>query len=329
VGGKTSEAITLDVTAPVPGLIDIKPNVVNTPGYIVLTVSAVEGAETYMWTYPNLFTANNTTQTTVSNTLLLTTVANMPGTIEVGDISVVAKGGSGETLMDAASTQTVVIIQKATSITGLPATKEITSEAPVAAMPYTVQPSNTNDKSVVWTSSNDSIATVSASGNIFPHKNGTVIIKVAIADDPSIYMECVVTISGIFKLCDVVIGDICMSTPSQYLTNKASSAGFCSDRGFSLPTTSQLPTIVAGLNAAGYMAPNNTRFVSSLPVQANGGYTDICGGSTSWNIETMLCTNGVWTVNMLNAGYTTTLCGKGEYKDPTVFNVVCVSDHFN
>jgi hypothetical protein len=232
---------------------------------------------------------------------------------------VVAKDGFGETIMTVPSTQTVVIIQKATSITGLPATKLITSEAPVAAMTYTVQPSLTNDKSVVWTSSNDSIATVSANGTIYPHKNGTVTIKVAIADDPSISGECVVTIQGVIDYCRFTLGNYCVTLPRAYKVNYGGASGMCAAWGGTLPTQQQLsallPVLTAEANSTyyeGYVIPSSEGVISG-----NG-----CDGGGRRALKMI---DGVWGTSYVCLDCTKWVAVCAGYGDVSVvYNVACV-----
>jgi hypothetical protein len=253
---------------------------------------------------------------------------------------VVAKDGFGETIMTVPSTQTVVIIQKATSITGLPATKLITSEIPVAAMSYTVQPSLTNDKSVVWTSSNDSIATVTAGGSIFPHKNGTCIIKVAMMDNPSIYAECVCTVSGVFDYCMVEYENKCVSYITTNKMNKAAAATHCTSNLGTLPAAADVPGIIAKLNELGIYAPNGTHVVTGAAQRVDTNAKTICGDEGRWSQytyyyqPTIYISNGIWGVSEVANGYSLeTWCpnygGTTAKTDPASYSVACVRAKLN
>ncbi|MDE6650561.1 MAG: Ig-like domain-containing protein, partial [Muribaculaceae bacterium] len=62
----------------------------------------------------------------------------------------------------------------------------------------TVLPENASDKTLIWTSSDESIATVDADGNVKVLKEGNCVITVATADGSELTAECVITsVSGV------------------------------------------------------------------------------------------------------------------------------------
>ena len=79
--------------------------------------------------------------------------------------------------------------------------------APGAASTLTaaVSPSDAKDKSVIWTSSNTSVATVSSGGVVTAKAVGSAVITAAAAGDPSVKATCKVTVS---KPSSCIPGDI-------------------------------------------------------------------------------------------------------------------------
>ena len=63
----------------------------------------------------------------------------------------------------------------------------------------TVLPKNTNDKSVVWTSSDENVAKVSSRGQITPVAPGSCTITCASAADPSVFTTATVAVHQLVK----------------------------------------------------------------------------------------------------------------------------------
>lgn len=70
----------------------------------------------------------------------------------------------------------------------------------------TVMPENATDKSLVWTSSDDSVAIVGAEGNVTVLKEGSCVIKATAKDGSGVCAECIITsvagVDGIFTTDD-------------------------------------------------------------------------------------------------------------------------------
>ena len=64
----------------------------------------------------------------------------------------------------------------------------------VQPLTVTVEPSNATDKTVIWSSSNISIATVSSSGEVTAKSEGTAIITATSSENPNINATCSVTV---------------------------------------------------------------------------------------------------------------------------------------
>ncbi len=71
---------------------------------------------------------------------------------------------------------------------------ELTKEAPEAALTATVKPSAATDKTVTWTSSDETVATVDANGNVTRVGEGTAIITATSNEDETIKATCTVTV---------------------------------------------------------------------------------------------------------------------------------------
>ena len=82
-------------------------------------------------------------------------------------------------------------------------TLELSKDANTAKLTATIKPSDATFKDVIWSTSDDKVATVDAEGNVEGLANGTVIITATSKDDDSIKATCEVTVSG-YKdiICD-------------------------------------------------------------------------------------------------------------------------------
>jgi len=70
----------------------------------------------------------------------------------------------------------------------------------------TVTPDNANDKTLKWTSSEESIATVDESGNVKAKSKGTAVIKAEAQDGSGAYASCRVVVREPFVFCAVNLG---------------------------------------------------------------------------------------------------------------------------
>ena len=69
----------------------------------------------------------------------------------------------------------------------------------------TIEPSNATNKELIWSSSDETIATVDAQGVVTGVKAGTVTITVASKSDPSVKATCTVTVVGETSIDDVPV----------------------------------------------------------------------------------------------------------------------------
>ena len=123
-------------------------------------------------------TPSNATNKTVTWTSSNTSVATVSGGtitgVSAGTATITAKTSNGKTATVSVTVKTNTSIVKPTGITVSPTTVELT-EGDTQTITATVAPSNATNKTVTWTSSDTSVATVS-SGTITAVKEGTATI---------------------------------------------------------------------------------------------------------------------------------------------------------
>ena len=119
--------------------------------------------------YTNSFTNNNNPQTIT----LSTTTA---GTYYLHVLTVDNAGNKAETISDA-----ITVIQLATSISVTPTSLTL-EEGETKKLTATVIPTTANDKSVIWSSNNTNVASVSSSGLLTAKSAGNTTITVTTAD---------------------------------------------------------------------------------------------------------------------------------------------------
>ena len=131
------------------------------------------------------WTSSNTTIATVSSTGLVTAKA-------VGNATITATTADGSNL--SASCQVTVTPQLATSIT-LNKTSATLNNGETVQLSATVTPSNASNKSVTWTSSNASVATVNSNGLVTAKGRGTASITATTADGSNLSASCAITVN--------------------------------------------------------------------------------------------------------------------------------------
>ena len=137
---------------------------------------------------------------------------------------------------------------------------------------YGVYPSDAYNKAVVWSSSDESIATVDADGNITYHKKGEVIIRVTSVEN-GLYDECKVTVS--------------QSPETIYIT-----AG---TKTMSVGERDKLLVAILPVDAPNQTVIWSTSSKDVVEVDSEGNITAIAPGVaiitvTTWNGKTATCT---------------------------------------
>ena len=139
--------------------------------------------------YPNkdvTWSSSNDATATVDENGLVTTH-------EVGTVTITATLKSDPTI---SSSVTIVVNPiKVSKITVTGYGKEYLVKGDTVTLGTTVEPSDAANKSIVWSSSNESVATVDQNGKVEAVGQGTVSIK-AMNDDSGVYGEQVITVYG-------------------------------------------------------------------------------------------------------------------------------------
>lgn len=143
------------------------------------------------------WSSSNTSVATVNNSGLVT--AKSPGTVT---ITCKANDGSG---VSATCTVTVVILVENITLNNSSVTLE---ESKTHQLTATVTPSNATDKSVTWSSSNTSVATVSSSGLVTAKTAGTATITCKANDGSGKSASCKVTVESTPTNPDIYITSI-------------------------------------------------------------------------------------------------------------------------
>ena len=133
------------------------------------------------------WTSSNTAVATVSNTGLVTAVSSGTATI-----TATTNDGSNKS---ATCTVTVDIPVPATSISLSQTAATLTSQGETLQLTATVLPEDATDKSVTWTSSNTSVATVSNTGLVTAVSSGTATITATTTDGSNKSATCTITVN--------------------------------------------------------------------------------------------------------------------------------------
>lgn len=139
------------------------------------------------------YTSRNSIIATVSNT---------------GAVSAVGIGIAEILVSDGTSTTTVYLRVDATSIAPesirIQETLTLAQQESYQLTPY-ILPANTTDKTVIYTSSDAAVATVSQEGIITGISQGTAVIHAAMATNPSVSTTVLVTIYGVIAPTSIII----------------------------------------------------------------------------------------------------------------------------
>lgn len=129
------------------------------------------------------FKSSSTKYATVDDSGIVTGVAKGKTTI-----TATATDGSGTKV-----SKSISVLQQPQAVTfkETPAELSVGTTKKISA---TVSPSNTSDKTLIWTSSNDSVATVNKSGTVTPLYPGQVVITATAKDFPGVFASAEFTV---------------------------------------------------------------------------------------------------------------------------------------
>lgn len=208
---------------------------VNIGETLQLSVTSWTPANT---TYKTItWTSSDQTKATVSSSGLVTTLAE-------GDVTITATCADGISKTCAVTVGHIAVTNFTLSDSTLSLLPSATAQLSVTSW----TPSNATYKSVVWTSSNDSIATVSSTGLVTSHAEGSVTITATCPD--GVYKTCAVTVSHI------VVTDFTLSSSSESLhvgdtVQLSVTAWTPSNATYKTVTWSSSDTSIAAVSATG------------------------------------------------------------------------------
>ena len=163
------------------------------------------------------WTSGNESVATVDNTGKVTGVKAGTATI----IAATQDGGKTATCTVTVNALTVLV----TGIT-LDASLDL-EEGKSVTLIATVKPDNASDKGVIWTSSDESVATVDQNGKVTAKAKGTATIKVTAKDGSGVFAECSVSVYR----KDTPAGAVDLGLPSgiKWAASNLSESGLCAN----------------------------------------------------------------------------------------------------
>ncbi|MDE6480399.1 MAG: Ig-like domain-containing protein, partial [Muribaculaceae bacterium] len=170
---------------------------------------------------------------------------------------------------------TVKVEKKIVEVTAIIlSTKEMKlTEGETATLIATIQPADATDKSLNWTSSDESVATVSASGEIKAIKFGTATITVSAANGVS--ATCTVTVeSGIIGVASVTLdkNELSLTEGESATLTATVNPADATDKTLSWTSSDES---VATVSANGEVTAINAG-TATIMVSSSNGKTDIC-----------------------------------------------------
>lgn len=141
----------------------------------------------------------------------------------------------------------------------------------------TVAPSNATDKTLTWTSSNTSVATVTQAGKVTAVGAGTCTIRATANDGSGKYGSCAVTVSQSTVSVTGVSLDKSSTTMSAGETKQLTATVYPANATNKTVTWSSSDTSVATVSSSGLVTAVAAGLATITVTTSDGGYTATCG----------------------------------------------------
>ena len=196
---------------------------------------------------------------------------------------------------------------KATGVTLNQTSLTLTSAGQTATLQATVSPSNASNKSVTWTSSNPSVATVDSNGVVTAVSNGTATITVMTSDGSNKTATCAVTVNIPVQATGVTLNQTSLTLTSvgQTATLQATvSPSNASDK--SVTWTSSNPNVASVSNGVVTAVANGTATITVRTLDGSNK-TATCAVTVNIPVQATGVTLNQTSLTLTSVGQTATL----------------------
>ena len=183
----------------------------------------------------------------------------------------------------------------------------LTSAGQTASLTATVSPSNATNKSVTWTSSNPSVATVSSSGVVTAVANGTATITATTADGSNKTATCAVTVNIPVKATGVTLNQtsLTLTSAGQTATLQATvSPSNASNKN--VTWSSSNPSVATVSNGVVTAVANGTATITATTADGSNK-TATCAVTVNIPVKATGVTLNQTSLTLTSAGQTATL----------------------
>lgn len=139
---------------------------------------------------------------------------------------------------------------------------------------FSVLPANADDKKVIWTSSDETVATVDSKGNVTAtEKSGTAVIRATAIDNPEAYAECTVTVKVPLESIFLQERSLALRKGGEAQIVVAFRPAEATVKDVTFESES---SEIASVDANGLVTAHNPGEVKITVTSAEGGYTAVC-----------------------------------------------------